>query len=71
MANSTFALWYCDNISNGIWAYFLLAAPLAGAYLYGQGKKKIAWILILGWAAIHLSNQGLSLFMFNCNAPLD
>jgi hypothetical protein len=70
MPNSGFALWYCDNVANGIWPFLLLSVPLVGAYLYGQGKKQIAWILILAWAVIQLSSQGLSLFVFECNAGL-
>jgi hypothetical protein len=68
MTNSVFGLWYCDNIANGIWPYVLLVMPLAGAYLYGQRKKQIALILIFVWAGFQLTTQGLSLFVFECNA---
>ena len=70
MPTSSFASWYCENITNGPWEFVLLIVPLAGAYFYGQGKKKLAWILILSWAAFHISLTAISLFVFDCNAPM-
>jgi|APFre7841882630_1041343.scaffolds.fasta_scaffold12745_3 hypothetical protein len=70
MPASPFATWYCENIGLGPLEYILLLVPLAGAYFYGQGKKKLAWTLILGWAAFHIALQALTLFVFDCSALL-
>ncbi len=70
MPGSAFGSFYCEHVTNGVLPYVLLVMPLAGAYLYGQRKKQIAWILILVWAGIQLATQGLSLFIFNCNADM-
>jgi hypothetical protein len=70
MPASSFGLWYCEYIGLGPLEYVLLLVPLAGAYFYGRGKKKLAWILILSWAAVHITLQALTLFVFDCSALL-
>lgn len=54
------ALWYCENVGNSMLPYVLLAMPIGGAYLYGQSKKRIAWILIGVWALAQIVISGLT-----------
>lgn len=54
------ALWYCENIGNSILPYTLLALPLVGAYLYGQKKTRVAWIVIGVWAVAQIAISGLT-----------
>ena len=54
MPNAT-ELWYCDNIVSGPWPFLLLGLPLVGAYYYGRGKTKLAWILIGVWIPIQIA----------------
>jgi hypothetical protein len=56
------ALWYCENIGNSILPYVLLAMPLGGAYLYGQKKARLAWILIGVWAVLQIGITTLTGF---------
>jgi hypothetical protein len=70
MPDSSFRALYCEYVGLGPFEYVLLLVPLAGAYFYGQGKKKMAWSLIIGWAAVHVLLQALTLFTFDCSALL-
>jgi hypothetical protein len=54
------ALWYCENIGNSALPYVLLALPLGGAYLYGQKKTRLAWILIGVWAVVQTIVSGVT-----------
>jgi len=58
--------WYCENIVAGPWPFLLLLVPLAGAYLYGQNKKRIGWILIAVWATLQISMSYANNIMVNC-----
>jgi hypothetical protein len=58
------ALWYCENIGNSAVPYVLLALPLAGAYLYGQKKARLAWILIGTWVVVQMAMSATT--SFNC-----
>ncbi|MBY6241195.1 hypothetical protein [Methylosinus sp. Sm6] len=49
------AIWYCENIGNSTLPYVLLTLPLAGAYLYGQKKQRLAWILIGAWVVLEIA----------------
>ena len=40
--------------------YTLLALPIVGAYLYGQKKTRVAWILIGVWAVAQVVISGLT-----------
>jgi hypothetical protein len=54
------AMWFCDNIGNSALPYVLLAMPIGGAYLYGQKKTRIAWILIGVWVVAQVIISGLT-----------
>jgi len=58
--------WYCDQVVAGPWPFLLLLIPLAGAYLYGRGKHKLAWILMAGWIAIQVPMSFVNNFKVNC-----
>ncbi len=58
--------WYCDQIVAGPWPFLLLLIPLAGAYFYGQGKHKLAWILIGAWMLLQVPMSFVNNFMVNC-----
>ncbi|ARN82786.1 hypothetical protein [Methylocystis bryophila] len=64
--------WYCDKIVAGPWPFLLLLIPVAGAYFYGRGKRKLAWILIGAWIAIQIPMSFANNFMVNCqgDAPM-
>ncbi len=66
MASSNLELWYCDNITSGPWPFALLALPLAGAYLYGQKKQQLAWILIGVWIPIQLAMSFVNNIVVSC-----
>ncbi|CAN2532630.1 MAG TPA: hypothetical protein VIF40_17575 [Methylosinus sp.] len=54
------ALWFCDNIGNSALPYVLLAMPIIGAYLYGQKRTRVAWILISVWVVTQVIISGLT-----------
>ncbi len=67
MVSEKLNLWYCDTFVTQPWQFFLLLLPLAGAYLYGQNKHKVAWILIGSWVVIQVVSSALTNFVFSCN----
>jgi hypothetical protein len=58
--------WYCDKIVAGPWPFLLLLIPLAGAYFYGKGKRKLAWILIGGWILVQVPMSFVNNLVVNC-----
>jgi hypothetical protein len=62
-------LWYCDTFINTPWQFVFLIVPLVGAWLYGRGKTKIAWILIGSWIAIQITLSALTNLIFVCVMP--
>jgi hypothetical protein len=58
--------WYCDQIVDGPWPFLLLLIPLAGAYFYGRGKHRLAWILIGAWMLVQFPMSFVNNFMVNC-----
>jgi hypothetical protein len=67
MPSEKLQLWYCDTFVNTPWQFFFLLLPLAGAYFYGQDKKKLAWILIGVWVAMQVILSFLNNLVFNCS----
>jgi len=69
MLSDKLTLWYCDTFVNAPWQFFFLLLPLAGAYLYGRDKKKLAWILIGVWVFIQVGMSTLTHLVFVCQLP--
>jgi hypothetical protein len=67
MVSEKLNLWYCDTFVTQPWQFFFLIVPLFGAFLYGRGKHKLAWILIGAWIAVQVTFSALTNFVFNCN----
>jgi len=59
--------WYCEQIAGGPWPFVLLLLPLAGAYVYGQSKHKLAWILIGVWLVIQIPISFVTNLLVNCS----
>jgi hypothetical protein len=68
MPSDSTNLWYCDTFVNAPWQFFFLLLPLAGAYLYGRDKKKLAWTLIGAWVVVQVSFSALTNLVFACSA---
>jgi hypothetical protein len=66
MPTSNAEAWYCEHIATGSWPFILLVVPLIGAYLYGQNKKKLGWILIAVWATLQISFSYANNMLVNC-----
>ena len=63
-------LWFCDNIAVALsWQFYFLAFPLAGAWLYGKDRKKLAWILIGGWMTLQITVSAFTNLIFDCVLP--
>jgi hypothetical protein len=58
--------WYCEHIANGSLPYILLGLPLLGAYLYGQNKRRFAWLFIGAWIFIQIPMSYVTHVVFNC-----
>lgn len=67
MPSDKWNLWYCDTFVNTPWQFFFLLLPLAGAFLYGRDKKKLAWILIGIWVGIQIAYSFFTNIVFNCS----
>jgi len=63
-------LWYCDNIAVAqSYQFYFMTIPVIGAYLYGQGKTKIGWVLIGVWVAAQILLSALTNVIFDCVLP--
>ena len=58
--------WYCDKIVAGPWPFVLLLIPLAGAYFYGRGKQRLAWMLIGAWILLQVPMSFVNNIVVNC-----
>jgi len=58
--------WYCDKIVAGPWPFVLLLIPLAGAYFYGRGKRRLAWMLIGAWILLQVPMSFINNIIVNC-----
>ncbi|MGA9601143.1 MAG: hypothetical protein WBS22_12995 [Methylocystis sp.] len=63
---SKMEIWYCDQIVAGPWPFTLLLIPVFGAYFYGRGRHKLAWILIGAWMMVQFPMSFVNNFMVNC-----
>ena len=59
--------WYCEHIVSGPWPFVLLILPLVGAYLYGQSKQRLAWMLIGAWVVIQVPMSFVNNILVNCH----
>jgi hypothetical protein len=67
MVSEKLNLWFCDTFVNQPWQFIFMVLPLVGAFLYGRGKQKTGWILIIIWVVIQMSFTALTNFVFTCN----
>jgi hypothetical protein len=58
--------WYCDRIVAGPWPFVLLLLPLVGAYLYGQRKHRLAWMLMGAWILVQVPMSFVNNIVVNC-----
>jgi hypothetical protein len=70
MPTNRFEIWYCDNIVSGPWPYLLLLLPLAGAYLYGQNKHRLAWYFIGAWIPLQIGISFVSNMVVTCQGDV-
>lgn len=67
MVSEKLNLWYCDTFVAQPWQFFFLLLALAGAFFYGRGQHKLAWILIGVWVGVTITFSALTNFVFTCN----